>query len=425
MRPRRCEPTTMHDAPSARAASMTQVAGSPCQIRTCGLTPSARTRCMMAVVSCSRAARAWSIRCRNRPPGSRSRPGSIAWTMTSGDVASSAIPIATRSAASDTAPKSVARTTGPSRATGSAISDDGRAAGTTEIAMHTIVGAHRGREDLPDGPAGGPVVTNGGRAVGLEDARSPGQPRELRDEFRHLTERTALAAVDEAARAIAGVGDLEDVLQLIVDRVRDLVGAATRRSASRRRMGGMERFITSGIDPGPSARDRSAARGTRPARADHPRGRAYPDPVDRGASGLVRLSAEPPADDSFLGVPISARGVSIGNLYLTEKAGRPSSPTADQRSSSCSPAMPGSRSTTRDSTSRLGRLAVVEERERIGRDLHDGIIQALYAVGLSLEDVLELMTENPTEAAARVDARDRVHRHRRSATSATSSRAAA
>ena len=33
------------------------------------------------------------------------------------------------------------------------------------------------------------------------------------------------------------------------------------------------------------------------------------------------------------------------------------------------------------------RLAVVEERERIGRDLHDGIIQSIYGVALSLEDV--------------------------------------
>ena len=31
------------------------------------------------------------------------------------------------------------------------------------------------------------------------------------------------------------------------------------------------------------------------------------------------------------------------------------------------------------------RLAVMEERERIGMDLHDGIIQSIYAVGLSLE----------------------------------------
>ena len=56
------------------------------------------------------------------------------------------------------------------------------------------------------------------------------------------------------------------------------------------------------------------------------------------------------------------------------------------------------------------RLAIVDERERIGQDLHDGIIQSLYAVGLSLEDVAELMTEDPAEARARVDrAIDAVH----------------
>ena len=51
------------------------------------------------------------------------------------------------------------------------------------------------------------------------------------------------------------------------------------------------------------------------------------------------------------------------------------------------------------------RLAIVEERERIGKDLHDGIIQAIYAVGLSLEDVPELVDEEDgrDEAVARVD----------------------
>ena len=49
------------------------------------------------------------------------------------------------------------------------------------------------------------------------------------------------------------------------------------------------------------------------------------------------------------------------------------------------------------------RMAIVEERERIGRDLHDGIIQSIYAVGLSLEDVPDLMTEEPDEAKARVE----------------------
>jgi signal transduction histidine kinase len=50
-----------------------------------------------------------------------------------------------------------------------------------------------------------------------------------------------------------------------------------------------------------------------------------------------------------------------------------------------------------------GRLAVAEERDRIGRDLHDGIIQSLYAVGLSLEDLPEIMAEAPDEAAERID----------------------
>ncbi len=31
------------------------------------------------------------------------------------------------------------------------------------------------------------------------------------------------------------------------------------------------------------------------------------------------------------------------------------------------------------------RLAVLEERERIGMDLHDGIIQSIYGVGLALD----------------------------------------
>ena len=55
-------------------------------------------------------------------------------------------------------------------------------------------------------------------------------------------------------------------------------------------------------------------------------------------------------------------------------------------------------------TSRCQRLAVVEERERIGKDLHDGIIQSIYAVGLSLEDVPELHGGRPGRTPiARID----------------------
>ncbi len=49
------------------------------------------------------------------------------------------------------------------------------------------------------------------------------------------------------------------------------------------------------------------------------------------------------------------------------------------------------------------RLAVLEERERIGMDLHDGIIQSIYAVGLTLEYTRILMRESPDKGAARLE----------------------
>jgi two-component system, NarL family, sensor histidine kinase DevS len=49
------------------------------------------------------------------------------------------------------------------------------------------------------------------------------------------------------------------------------------------------------------------------------------------------------------------------------------------------------------------RLAVLEERERIGMDLHDGIIQSIYAVGLTLEHARLLLSEDPEKSKDRID----------------------
>jgi signal transduction histidine kinase len=42
------------------------------------------------------------------------------------------------------------------------------------------------------------------------------------------------------------------------------------------------------------------------------------------------------------------------------------------------------------------------DRERIGRDLHDGIIQNIYAAGLGLEDAHHLIAENPVQAQQQI-----------------------
>jgi signal transduction histidine kinase len=49
----------------------------------------------------------------------------------------------------------------------------------------------------------------------------------------------------------------------------------------------------------------------------------------------------------------------------------------------------------------LARL-LAEDRERIGRELHDGIIQSIYAAGLSLEDARLLVSEDPPQAQTRI-----------------------
>ena len=49
------------------------------------------------------------------------------------------------------------------------------------------------------------------------------------------------------------------------------------------------------------------------------------------------------------------------------------------------------------------RLAILEERERIGMDLHDGVIQSIYAVGLTLEHARLLIPDDPMQSKGRID----------------------
>lgn len=54
-------------------------------------------------------------------------------------------------------------------------------------------------------------------------------------------------------------------------------------------------------------------------------------------------------------------------------------------------------------TEALRDLAVLEERDRISKELHDGVIQSIYSVGLSLQGSLSLLRRDPDLAATRID----------------------
>jgi signal transduction histidine kinase len=52
--------------------------------------------------------------------------------------------------------------------------------------------------------------------------------------------------------------------------------------------------------------------------------------------------------------------------------------------------------------SNVRRVTILEERERIGMDLHDGIIQSIYGVGLALENARAVLREDPESADNRL-----------------------
>ena len=105
---------------------------------------------------------------------------------------------------------------------------------------------------------------------------------------------------------------------------------------------------------------------------------------------------------SFLGVPIRALNHQLGQIYLTDKIGVPAFTADDEKIIQMLAAYAAAAIQNARLYENTHRLAVLEERERIGMDLHDGIIQSIYGVGLSLESALHSLEEDPQDAKTRV-----------------------
>ncbi|HLY15078.1 MAG TPA: GAF domain-containing sensor histidine kinase [Candidatus Limnocylindrales bacterium] len=222
--------------------------------------------------------------------------------------------------------------------------------------------------------------------------------------------RAVQAALDAAVRSIAGLTSVDETLQVIVDRVRPLIGAQYAALGINDASGRIERFITSGMDDA-----------TRRAIGPLPEGhgllgliihenRSFRIPDLNTDSHRYGFPANHPPMTSFLGVPITVKNTSVGRLYLTNKIGAAEFSLDDQALAETFALHAGIAMENARLHEQLQRLAVVDERERISKDLHDGIIQNLYAVGLSLEDVPELMRDDATDAEARVErAIDSIH----------------
>jgi PAS domain S-box-containing protein len=209
---------------------------------------------------------------------------------------------------------------------------------------------------------------------------------------------TELKALNEGARAITAELSVEQVLQTITHAAKALMKVRYVALGLHDGHGRMSRFITAGIDA-----------------TDH--AKIGPLPSGRGLLGLIlhrgqslivndissHLSAvgfpeHHPIMHNLLGVPVFSKGNLVGALYLTDKEDGSDFTETDQQLVE----MLALHAAIAIENARLyeqtERLAILEERERFARDLHDGIIQSIYAVGLALDQAK--LDISPTNQAA-------------------------
>lgn len=105
-----------------------------------------------------------------------------------------------------------------------------------------------------------------------------------------------------------------------------------------------------------------------------------------------------PPMTSFLGVPIVVRGQVFGNLYMCDKTDGDVFTDVDQELAVGLAAAAGIAIENARLHARVAELATFEDRERIARDLHDTVIQRLFAIGLGLQATLRLVSDEAVSA---------------------------
>jgi len=221
-------------------------------------------------------------------------------------------------------------------------------------------------------------------------------------EARLVDQNEQLSAVQEAATSLASEQNLGAILQRFVDLSREITGARYGALAVLGPDGSIADFITSGM---------SAE--TRALLGDPPRGHGLLGVIlEEGETlRLADMSKDPraagfpehhPKMTSLLGVPVQSKGRIIGNLYLTDKESGSFTRSDEEmvRTFAANAAVAVENSRMQE---KMRSLAVLQERERIGMDLHDGIIQSIYAIGLGLEAASEDVEERPESARGGID----------------------
>ncbi|MET0729522.1 MAG: GAF domain-containing protein [Acidimicrobiales bacterium] len=146
-------------------------------------------------------------------------------------------------------------------------------------------------------------------------------------------------------------------------------------------------------------------------------------PQGHGILGLLIVDAEPlrlpdlnvhpdsygfppnhPPMTSFLGVPIRVRNEVFGNLYLTDKRSEAEFSDLDEELVIALAGAAGVAIENARLHAKVNAMLLLEDRERIARDLHDTVIQRLFATGMSLQGCVRQVRGDPAAAEERIEA---------------------
>ncbi len=196
---------------------------------------------------------------------------------------------------------------------------------------------------------------------------------------------TPLPRLLDAMLAVASGLSLPVVLRRIVESATVMVDAQFGALGVIGTDGGLSEFVNTGLDAAAVARIGSLPEGHGIL------GRLIVDPEPLR---LRDLSMHPdsfgfpphhPPMHSFLGVPIRVRDEVFGNLYLCEKQSAEEFTPEDETLAITLASAAGVAIENARLHERLQAAVLLEDRERIARDLHDKVIQQLFATGMSLQ----------------------------------------
>jgi signal transduction histidine kinase len=208
----------------------------------------------------------------------------------------------------------------------------------------------------------------------------------------------------DAVQTIASDLDLPSMLRRITRAAADLVDAryAALGVVDQARTG-LAEFITVGIDD-----ESRRAIGHLPTGhgilgllIDDAKPLRLPDIAEHPSSS--GFPARHPPMTSFLGVPIRVRDEVFGNLYLTDKMSAEVFTDIDEELVVGLAGAAGVAIENARLSSRVRDLALWEDRERIARDLHDSVIQRLFATGMSLQSAVGTVRSDPSSATVRME----------------------